>query len=174
MTDIGRGRTADNPSQIPWAGWKDILWRVYGEIGNDRVLLIAGGVTFYLLISIVPALYRWGPSRRPAQWTWLTLGSLVAVLTIAAASIAFSWYVANFGSFNATYGSLGAIVGFMTWIWISVTILLVGAELNAEIEHQTRIDSTIGKPKPMGTRGATMADTIGAANGAGETPYSST
>jgi hypothetical protein len=75
------------------------------------------------------------------------------------ASALFSIYAANFGTFNATYGSLGAAIGFMTWLWISAIVILLGAELNAEMEHQTARDTTTGAPKPMGARGAKMADT---------------
>jgi membrane protein len=80
-----------------------------------------------------------------------------------AASALFSWYAANFGSFNKTYGSLGAVIGFMTWIWLSVIVVLIGAKLNAETEHQTARETTTGPEKPLGRRGATMADTVGAA-----------
>ena len=80
-----------------------------------------------------------------------------------AASVLFSWYVANFGSYNKTYGSLGAIIGFMTWIWISIIVVLVGAKLDAEMEHQTARETTAGQPKPLGKRGARMADTVGPA-----------
>ncbi|MBX6745200.1 MAG: YihY/virulence factor BrkB family protein, partial [Acetobacteraceae bacterium] len=73
---------------------------------------------------------------------------------------AFSWYVASFGSYNKTYGSLGAVIGFMTWIWLSATVILVGAEMDAEMEHQTAKDTTTGAPKPIGQRGAKMADTV--------------
>ena len=72
----------------------------------------------------------------------------------------FSWYVANFGSYNETYGSLGAVIGFMTWIWISSTVILVGAELDAEMEHQTARDTTEGPEQPLGTRGAKVADEV--------------
>jgi membrane protein len=75
----------------------------------------------------------------------------------------FSWYVANFGNYNETYGSLGAAIGFMTWIWISTTIVLLGGEINAELEHQTAKDTTVGAKAPIGTRGAKMADTVGVA-----------
>jgi membrane protein len=74
----------------------------------------------------------------------------------------FSWYLASFANYNATYGSLGAVVGLMMWLWISTILVLLGAELNAEIEHQTARDSTIGGEKPLGARGAVMADTVGA------------
>jgi membrane protein len=79
------------------------------------------------------------------------------------ASWGFSYYLQNFADYNATYGTLGAVVGFMMWTWISVIILLVGAELNAELEHQTARDSTTGAPEPLGARGAVMADTLGEA-----------
>jgi membrane protein len=113
----------------------------------------------------VAALYRWGPSRARAQWRWITPGSVLTVVVWLIASLLFSWYVANFGSYNTTYGSLGAIIGFMTWVWISVIILIVGAEINSEIEHQTARDTTTGPEKPLGARGATMADTVGKAVG---------
>ena len=76
----------------------------------------------------------------------------------------FSWYVASFGAYNETYGSLGAVIGFMTWMWLSAIIVLAGAEISAETEHQTARDTTAGSPRPMGRRGARMADTIGCAH----------
>jgi membrane protein len=315
--EAGRGRSAEAPSQIPAQGWKDILLRVYHGISEDRVLLVAAGVTFYALLAIFPglaalisiyglfadpgkmaehldtvasvapggavdvlrdqmtrlasqggttlgfsflislaislwtansgikaifdamnivykeeekrsfiklniitllvtlgivvfilltlgaivalpialnylplpgvtaflvkigrwpilfalvtlalqALYRYGPSRTEPQWRWVSWGSVFAAIVWVAASVLFSWYVANFGNYNKTYGSLGAIIGFMTWIWLSIIVVLVGAELNAEMEHQTARETTTGEPKPLGSRGATMADTVGAAQG---------
>lgn len=311
----GRGRSARRVREIPLAGWKDILWRVKGEITDDRISLVAAGVTFYLLLAIFPALAalvsvyglfanpeniqqhvaalsgvlpsgavdilrsqlerlaqqggtalgvtfffglavalwsankgvkglfeamnvaydeeekrgfimlnlitlgftlgaimvailfmvavavvpvvvkalglgqwlewvislvrwpillvvgavavallnRYGPSRSRARWRWLTWGSGLTVLVWIAASIAFSWYLSNFADYNATYGSLGAAIGFLMWLWISVFVLLAGAELNSEIEHQTAEDSTVGHDRPLGQRGALMADTVGAA-----------
>ena len=308
-----RGRDARGPSEIPLKGWHDIFWRVWAEIGEDRVTLVAAGATFYLLLALFPALaafvsfygfvanpdsiaeqiaflggmlpsggldliraqlnslaeqdpaalsfgfvfgllfalwsanngiktlfeamniayeetekrsflwlnlisfaftlgaigvgilfivsvgivpaflgavglggftetlisllrwpvlilaasvalsllYRFGPSRQPAEWRWLSWGAVITIIVWLAASITFSWYLANFADYNATYGSLGAVIGFMMWTWISVVILIVGAEVNAEIEHQTAKDSTIGPDKPMGARGAHMADTVG-------------
>jgi membrane protein len=314
--EAGRGRSADQPSGIPWRGWKDILWRTYAQISADRLLLIAGGVVFYGLLATVPAitalvsmygiftppsainaqlnfladvmpagayqlisdqivriagnsdgkltfafiaglgvalwsanagvkaifdalnvvydedekrgivklnamslsftlagivilmiiiaavvvvplvlafvgfaaerqagllpllrwpvlfvlvmlglsvLYRYGPSRRQAKWRWVTVGSVFAALTWIAVSVAFSWYLSKFADYNATYGSLGAVIGLMMWMWISTSVVLVGAELNSEIEHQTARDSTTGPAKPIGVRGAVMADTVGAA-----------
>jgi membrane protein len=313
----GRGRSARAPSEIPWPGWKDILLRVYRRLTRDRILLIAAGVTFYLILAIFPGIsalvsiyglffdaksmvghldlmagmapggavdvlreqltrlgeqsgaalgisfffslaialwsatsgvkavfdglnvaneeqeersffkltavallftlgligfvllalaavvalpvalnyvplpavtdillkivrwpilfalvafalsifYRYGPSRTEAELRWITWGSVSAAALWLIASILFSWYVANFGSYNKTYGSLGAIIGFMTWVWLSIIVVLAGAQLNAEIEHQTARQSTSGPPRPLGARGAKMADTIGAAQG---------
>jgi membrane protein len=308
----GRGRSADTPSEIPARGWKDILVRVYREISDDRVMAIAAGVTFYVLLAIFPAvaalvsiygffadpqtiaehlnevsaflpagaveiigeqinrvvaqgeatlgatfligiavslwsanagikalidalnvvydetekrsfiklnalslaftigiigfmlvalgamvvlpvilnyvglggvaetiikllrwpilllgvglgiacIYRYGPSRDKAKWRWITSGSALASIMWLAASILFSWYAANFGSYNETYGSLGAAIGFMMWIWLSTIVILLGAEL----EHQTARDTTEGPPRPLGGRGATMSDTVGEAS----------
>jgi membrane protein len=310
-----RGRTADAPSEIPRSGWKDILLRVFQSISEDRILLIAAGVTYYLILAIFPgvgalisiyglfanpdtiaghlntfanvapggalqilngeltriasrggttlgigflvslvvslwfansgvsalfdalnvaygekekrsllryyaatltftvcaivfallsivvvvatpivlnflrlpggtdllvkiarwpilfvlvglalaALYRYAPSRANARWRWITWGTAIATIVWVAVSVLFSWYVGNFGSYNKTYGSLGAIVGFMTWIWISVVVVMLGAKIDAEMEHQTTRDTTTGHPKPLGSRGAVMADTIGGA-----------
>ena len=308
-----RGRQASSPAEIPSRGWKDILWRVYGNIGDHRILALAAGMTYYSLLAIFPAIaalvsiyglfsdpgsiakhldqvsgfipggavdvareqmtrvatkgdrslgftfaiglaislwsanaamkslfdtlnivygeqekrgfvklnamslgftigaitfgvaalgavvvipvvlqyiglsnaadllfrigrwpalffalavtlaciYRFGPSRQAPRWTWITWGSAAATILWLAASAVFSFYAANFGTFNATYGSLGAVIGFMTWLWISAIVILLGAELNAEMEHQTARDTTTGKPKPLGVRGAMMADTVG-------------
>ncbi len=313
--DESRGRDAATPSAIPRRGWRDILWRIWRSISEDRVMLIAAGVTFYLLLALFPALasfvslygffadpaaiseqiaflegvlpsgaldivrsqltslaaqpsgtlslgflasfavafwsanngiksifealniaygegekrsfvklnlvafaftlgamivasvmlisvglvpallalinlgqinellirllrwpvllllvatgvailYRYGPSRVRAKWRWITWGSALATIVWVTSSIAFSIYLQRFADFNATYGSLGAVIGFLFWTWISVIILLVGAELNAEIEHQTARDSTTGPDKPMGERGARVADSLGEA-----------
>ena len=309
----GRGRHATSPWQIPWAGWKDILWRTYAQIGDDRLLAVAAGVVFYGLLAIFPAvtafvslyglfakastisdhlslaagvipsggveiiqeqinritakgdarlslafafslglalwsanagmkavidalnvtynekekrgfiklnlislaltggailsllvalgsivvlplilssfgmggwtetllrvvrwpvliclvvfglavLYRFGPSRESPRWEWLSVGSLVAAIAWLVGSGLLSWYLANFANYDATYGSLGAAIGMMIWMWMSSIVILVGAELNSEIEHQTAQDSTTGQEKPLGQRGAAMADTVG-------------
>jgi membrane protein len=108
-------------------------------------------------------LYRYGPSRREAKWQWISIGAVLATVMWFAGSAALSYYFANFANYNATYGSLGAAIGTMMWMWMSAIVVLFGAELNAEIEHQTAIDTTVGSTKPLGARGATMADTVGAA-----------
>ncbi len=113
-----------------------------------------------VVLSVALSLiYRYGPSRNQARWQWVSWGGGVAAVCWVLVSLGFSYYVAHFGSYNKTYGSLGAVVGFMTWIWISSMVVLMGAELNAELEQQTHQDSTVGPPKPMGSRGAFKADT---------------
>lgn len=309
----GHGRFASTPSEIPVRGWKDILWRCYQQISENRILAIAAGVTFYALLAIFPAIaalvaiyglfsdpgtisshleglanlvpggaidvvrdqltevsshgnatlgvafvvglavalwsanagmkaifdalnvvyaerekrglirlnavslaftlgaivvllialaaivvlplalkylgmesatawmvaigkwplliaavslaialvYRYGPSRNEAKWRWITWGTAFATIAWLIVSILFSWYASNFGSYNKTYGALGAAIGLMTWMWLSTIVMLLGAQLDAEMEHQTFCDTTKGPPKPMGQRGATMADTKG-------------
>jgi membrane protein len=116
-----------------------------------------------LLVAVagLSIVYRFGPSREQPRWRWVTWGGVVAAFGWLGVSLLFSWYVGSFAHYSITYGSLGAVIGFMTWMWLSVTVILLGAELNAEMEHQTVRDSTTGEPLPMGARGARMADTLG-------------
>ncbi|NPD68543.1 YihY/virulence factor BrkB family protein [Lichenicola cladoniae] len=116
----------------------------------------------FMLIVLMGALaliYRYGPSRNNARWAWVSWGSVAAAILWVLVSLGFSYYVSNFGNYNKTYGSLGAVIGFMTWIWISSIVVLMGAELNAELEQQTERDTTVGPDKPRGSRGAYKADT---------------
>ncbi len=135
---------------LPQRGFAEIVLSVAS-------FLILAGV---LLVGLA-ALYRWGPSRNDAKWRWITPGAMFSILAIMIISIPFSWYVTNFGNYSATYGSLGAVIGFLTWLWFSVIAVVVGAKLNAEIEHQTAKDTTISPDMPMGQRGAYVADTLG-------------
>jgi membrane protein len=111
-------------------------------------------------------LYRYGPRRREARWKWLSVGAVVATLAWFAGSAALSYYLANYANYDATYGSLGTAIGTMIWMWMSAIVVLFGAALNSEIEHQTARDTTVGADKPLGARGATMADTVGPAQAA--------
>ena len=120
-------------------------------------------ILFVTLVVSLACIYRYGPSRRDARWRWVIWGSILGALLWMAASMLFSWYVSTFDSYNKTYGSLGAGVGFMVWLWISAVIVLLGGELNAEMEHQTARDTTDGVSKPLGSRGAMMADHVGEA-----------
>jgi membrane protein len=311
----GRGRHAKAPWQIPLRGWKDILWRTYQQIGEDRLLAVAAGAVFYGLLALFPAvtalvslyglfgnasaindhlaslggilpgnaieiiheqvvrltsksgtklgfgfviglglalwsanagmkavmdalnvvyeekekrgfiklnivslaftlaaiasallalgavvvmpillsylglasiadaffrfarwplllvlvivglavLYRYGPSRRESRWQWLSAGSIFAAVAWLASSALLSWYLSEYAHYDATYGSLGAGIGLMMWMWVSLITVLLGAQLNSEIEHQTAKDSTVEPDKPLGTRGAVMAHTVGKA-----------
>jgi membrane protein len=132
----------------------------FGQVSEILLRLVRWPILLAMIIALLAVLYRYGPSRQKAQWRWVTPGSAIAAITWLVGSILFSWYVSRFGNYDATYGSLGAVIGFMTWIWLSSTVILVGAEFNAEMEHQTVKDSTSGGERPMGERGARMADTV--------------
>lgn len=132
-------------------------------LGDTAETLLSYGrwpLMLVLVALVLACLYRWGPSREAAKWRWVSWGSGFAAVAWLAGSAAFSWYVANFGSYNETYGSLGAAMGFMTWIWISAIVILLGAELNAEMEYQTAQDTTAAPDQAMGRRGAAMADSV--------------
>ncbi|WP_294189412.1 YhjD/YihY/BrkB family envelope integrity protein [uncultured Sphingomonas sp.] len=123
-----------------------------------------GKVVTYLLLAVAGSagaatLYRYGPDRRHARWTWLTPGSLLAALLWLVLTVGFGIYVANFGNYDATYGSIGTVVVLLTWMYLSAYILLFGAELNSELEHQTARDTTRGS-RPIGERGAWVADHV--------------
>lgn len=310
---VRRGRSAEKPWEIPWTGWKDVLWRVFDELERDDVLDVAAGVAFFGLLALFPALiatvsmygmlfdpqdivrqvhrltvaipenarsiilqqmreisggsiaelrvsffvalgialfsassgvaalmrginksydeietrgwirrrvlalgftlalaafvacsvavitllptvmehvglaesarrliefarwptmaaatmvglgvlYRYAPNRTPARWQWVSPGAMLATLIWTLASLSFSLYAENFGRFNRTYGTLGGVAVLALWLYLSAVAILLGAELNAELEHQTEQDSTIGPARPMGERGATVADHLG-------------
>jgi membrane protein len=112
-------------------------------------------VLFVIVMIGLAVLYRFGPNRAEPRWRWVTPGSLAATLLWLLGSAAFSWYIGNFGHYDATYGSLGALFGFLTWIWLSALIVLFGAELNCEVERRTppaelRADAARNPPPPHG------------------------
>jgi membrane protein len=137
-------------SYIGLGGWTEILLR-----------FLRWPVLLCLVILGLAVLYRFGPSRESPRWEWLTVGSGFAAVAWLVGSALLSWYLANFANYDATYGSLGAAIGMMIWMWISAIVILLGAELNSEIEHQTARDSTTGHERLLGQRGAAMADTVG-------------
>lgn len=118
-----------------------------------RWLLLAGAVLLAL-----GALYRFGPNRRNARLAWVTPGSLLATVVWLAASWGFARYVANVDSYNETFGTLGAVVVLLMWLYISAYIICLGAELNAELELYTAADTTVGHWRPKGMREAFVAD----------------
>ncbi|HVU35912.1 MAG TPA: YihY/virulence factor BrkB family protein [Opitutaceae bacterium] len=122
-------------------------------------------VLFIGFIFGLAVLYRYGPSRRDAKWAWVSWGAMAATLLWVIGSALFSLYVSQFGSYDKTYGSLGAVIVFLMWLYITVFAVLFGAELNSEMERQTLKDTTEGPPKPLGARGARSADTVGPTRG---------
>lgn len=114
--------------------------------------------------AALAVIYRYGPCRSHARWRWLTPGAVFAATASLAVSFVFSWYLQTFVR-TAAYGPLAAMMGFLLWTWLSVQIIILGAELNAEIEHQTAIDTTTGQPLAIGDRGAVVADSVGARRG---------
>jgi membrane protein len=127
------------------------------------VALARWPVLFVILLAALAVLYRFAPSRDAPRWQWLSLGAVTAAILWIAGSALLSWYLSEFANYNATYGSLGAAIGLMMWMWMSAIVIMFGAELNSEIERQTLRDTTTGPPKPLGTREAVSADTVGAA-----------
>ena len=117
-----------------------------------------------IVVAAMAVIFRFGPSRRNPRWHWVSWGAAGGTILWIVGSMAFSWYVADFGSYNKTYGSLGAVVILLMWFYLTAYIVLLSAEVNAELEHQTARDTTTGPPRPLGERGATMADTIGKAH----------
>ena len=108
---------------VGFESWADTLLR----LARWPVLMV-------MLGAFLAVIYTYGPDRKRPVWRWVTWGSAFSAIFWVLASAGFSYYVANFGSYNKTYGALGAVIGFMTWIWISMMIVLLGAELNADLE----------------------------------------
>lgn len=134
-----------------------------GQVG-DLILTYGRWPALALLVLMgLAVLYRFGPSREKPKWRWVSVGSILATVAWLLGSAALSYYLANYAGYDATYGSLGAAIGLMMWMWMSTIVVLFGAELNSELEHQTAEDSTLGKGRPLGIRGAEVADTIGEA-----------
>jgi membrane protein len=123
-------------------------------------------VVTLLVLFIIALLYRYGPCRQVAKWRWVTVGSVFATVVWLLASVAFSYYVSHFTQYDRFYGSLGAVIILLLWLYITFYIILLGAEINAELELQTAVDTTAGKAKPIGRRGAFVADHVaGGPNG---------
>ena len=142
---------------------------------DATALPIIGTIVTYVLLTFAgaggaAALYRFGPSRSKAKWTWLTAGSLFSALLWLGLTLGFSAYVRYIAKFDATYGSLGAVVALLTFLYLASYVLMFGAELNSELEHQTAEDTTTGAPQPMGTRRAWVADHVAADQPAQDEP----
>lgn len=136
----------------------DLLGLAY----HQRALIRVASFVLLILavIGALSLLYRYAPSRKAPRWQWVTPGSMLATALWVAASALFSWYVATFSTYDAMYGPLGTVVAVMMWFYVTAYAVLLGAELNAELELQTAHDSTDGPPRPLGRRGAYVADHV--------------
>ncbi len=113
------------------------------------------GVILVLTLSMV---YKFAPNRRSPKLRWVIWGAFLGTLLWLAGSMLFSWYVSNFGSYDDLYGSFAAVAILMLWLFLTAFIVLMGAEINSEMEHQTQHDTTVGQERPMGERRAHHAD----------------
>ncbi len=129
----------------------DFRWLI--ALGSTLVLILASALGAAIF-------FRYAPDRRAARWTWLTPGAVFTGFGWFVVTSGFALYASRFSDYGATWGSLAGIVVLLTWLYLSAFTLLIGAELNAEIEHQTAQDTTIGKDRPLGERDAVVADTV--------------
>jgi membrane protein len=129
----------------------------------EAVLLVLRWAVLWLIAVVgLSLVYRFAPDRRPAQWRWLNWGAAIAATLWLAGSLLFAVYVRKFGSsYGETYGALGGVVVMLLWLYLSAYLVILGAEINSEMERQTAHDTTAGPPKPLGERGAYAADTLG-------------
>jgi membrane protein len=139
----------------------------YGALAIVALRVLSWVSVFLLATLTIMLIYRYGPCRAQAKWRWLSLGSITATLLWLVGSLAFGWYV-SVARYDTTYGSLGAVVALLMWMYISAYALLLGAFLDAEAERQTARDSTTGRPLPMGERSAVVADTSAALGNPGD------
>jgi membrane protein len=132
-----------------------------GKASEIALLAVRWLMLFGVAVLGLALLYRFAPDRQAAQWRWLTPGSLIAAILWLSGSALFAVYVRNWGSYGETYGALGGVVVLLMWFYLSGYIVILGAEINSEMERQTRKDTTTGAPRPLGNRGAYSADTVG-------------
>jgi membrane protein len=138
-----------------------IDWLPLGDFARTLTAILRWPLLMVLFAIALGVAYRFAPSRNKPKWRWVSWGAFVATLLWIVVSVLFSFYVSHFSSYEKTYGSLAGVVLLLMWLYLSGYAVIIGAELNAELEHQTAEDSTDGREKPMGHRGATMADTVG-------------
>lgn len=150
---LALGLTVIVPSLAEWVG-----------LGDRTDLIVTWGrwpLIVLVVLTGLGLLYRYAPARRPPRWSWVTPGAVIATTVWFGGSLLFSYLVRNFGAYEPTFGAIAGVVILLLWMWVSSFIVLLGAQLNAEMEHQTRRDTTRGDVRPMGRRGAYMADTLG-------------
>lgn len=140
--------------------WADRL----GEVATVAIGAATWTIAAGLAMAAIGAAYRYAPDRHDARWRWISAGSALATLLWLLATLVFGAYAATIGNYNATYGSLGAVVVLLMWLWVSAYAILLGATVNAETERQVARDTTTGPPKPLGERGAAVADQVAPAS----------
>ena len=140
------------PAVLAWTGDMPVVTTA-ADILRWPLLLLIGALIF-------STLYRYGPSRRAALWRWLAPGGLLACALWIAGTAGFGWYVETLGSYGETFGALAGVIVLLLWLWLSAFVVLIGAVVDAELEHQTRRDSTVGPERPIGRRNAVKADTF--------------
>ncbi|SEP17179.1 YihY/virulence factor BrkB family protein [Trujillonella endophytica] len=131
-----------------------------GIVGTVLAQVVRWGLLLVVVAASLAVLYRVAPDRDSPRLTWVSLGSVVVTVVWVVISLAFSFYVDNFGSYNETYGAIAGVIVLMLWLYLTCYLVLLGAEINAETEHQTSRDTTDGDPEPMGRRNAVVADTL--------------
>ena len=140
--------------------------RVVDNLGLGQAGQLAASIARWVVLALLvlvalAVLYRFAPDRANPRWRWVSPGALVALVLWLLGSVGFSWYVDNFGKYNQTYGALAAVIILLLWLYLSAFAVLLGAELDAEIERQTARDTTTGPERPLGQRHAEVADTLG-------------
>jgi membrane protein len=138
---------------------------ISGDTGATVASLVRWPILLLAMLGALAVLYRHGPDRDRPRWRWVTVGSVVATVVWLLASIAFSFYASNIGSYDKTYGTLASVIVLMLWLYLTALCVILGAEINAEMERQTVRDSTTGPDRPIGSRDAEAADSVGATYG---------
>ncbi len=131
-----------------------------GAVGEWAIRILRWPLIAVVIAGMLAVIYRYGPDRDEPQWRWVSGGAVLATVLWLLGSIAFSVYVSNFGSYNETYGALGAVIVLLLWLFLSSFVVILGAEVNSEMEHQTAKDTTVGEPRRMGQRDAQVADEV--------------
>ncbi len=131
---------------------------------DETATIIGGALPWVILIGAfgfgAAIVYRFGPSRRPARKRWVMPGVIFTTLSWLLISWGFSKFVQTFGQYEVTYGGLSAVIVLLLWFWLTAMTVIIGAEINAEMERQTIADTTRGPDRPLGKRGARMADYV--------------
>jgi len=143
-----------------------VALKAMGISGELEVVVNVGRWALLWIVGVagLTVIYRYGPARERARWRWVTWGAVMAASVWLIGSLLFSLYVRTFGTFGKTYGVLGGVTVLLMWFYLSSFIVVLGAEVNAEMERQTAEDTTDGPPTPLGRRGAHAADTVGASS----------